>query len=83
MLCVLPAVLVALIASLPLVVALPRHPECASIPDSVGPCDFWGRLTWLIGPLVWVEVVFWLAALGLVVAVVYRRRSKVRSSIDV
>ena len=29
------------------------HPECASIPDSVGPCDYWGLVRYLLplGPL--------------------------------
>ncbi|MFG1792167.1 hypothetical protein [Nocardia sp. NPDC049149] len=27
-----------------LVGAIGRHPECATIPVDVGPCDYWGRV---------------------------------------
>ncbi|WP_280459147.1 hypothetical protein [Nocardia carnea] len=71
------------VALSPLAYATLRHEECATIPDSVGPCDYWGRLVWLIGPqLAWAEVVLVLAIVVVAVAVFARgsrlRRDRIR-----
>ncbi|MEU0540410.1 hypothetical protein [Nocardia sp. NPDC005978] len=39
-----------------------RHPECAMIPDSVGPCDYWGRVA-EYGPFIMVAGTIVMAAL--------------------
>ncbi|WP_067709385.1 hypothetical protein [Nocardia yamanashiensis] len=48
------------------------HPECASIPEDVGPCGYWARV-WTYGPFIvlWGSVVtvgsgaaLWLAAMA-------------------
>ncbi|WP_280449117.1 hypothetical protein [Nocardia brasiliensis] len=61
---------------------LSPHPECATIPEDVGPCGLWGRIAFL-GPVV-MTIVVCIAALAVsmlavvdagVVAVVRKRHT--------
>ncbi|MBF6125932.1 hypothetical protein [Nocardia brasiliensis] len=59
---------------------LSPHPECATIPEDVGPCGLWGRITFL-GPVAMTIVVClaalavsMLAVVGAGVAAVVRKR---------
>ncbi|MGY2060483.1 hypothetical protein ACW9HQ_36945 [Nocardia gipuzkoensis] len=74
------ALLAILLALAPLAWATRRHKECASIPEDVGPCDYWGRLVWMLGTrLAWAEVVFALAVAAVLAAFVARRSRRRRS----